>query len=649
MEQKLFPFEDAEVITINMIEKRLHEDMMSRKLRRFPLVWNENLFHRLPDENFEFTSENYGFRNWQSTGVKNHKVEKIDIFNMNDIQYYRYSPLFPKCVKNNIIHNILQLHYGHLWLCGGKMVDVLNKCSYGNTDFDFFFVDVEEKEVSKMIEKSLLFLREQFKSESQLKIVVLRNDVTVSVEIIKMEDDVRGKNTYPNLYLNLQFILRIYPRIDLVLGGFDMTCAAIGTNGVEICATRMAAWQIRYQLNIIDVSRASTSFETRIMKYMHSKYRITIFPGFKEINYDYENPHEKIENEIKRLKLIKYKNNIEFNDNKQIVSSSNLPFLQKIITILYHNVTPPIAVDLEKFIWKALDGYEKHLDSPDDIGMNHELYYSLPHKIIPFTERIKLLYDGINGIIRLRIINKKKIKWRGITKDQWTEKHCKQMSDYCDTEVIYPQIYEQNVTSFIHDHRFAKSVHVLNLSDSNVSISEFWNSCLTDPQFGDVEFEWNKKLKEILNNYEQPKYSEDELGFPNHPMYKFSEFHRLKKAYKALGPNGNFGGSMIKLATNGIIENLYQTIQENMEKRRKELLSFNIITKNPGRQWTSSFNPKIVSPLEWIKIPYDVIQIGISKEVETCLRLFRLRNTYFAEMPKDLFNMLLKYIVNVKY
>ncbi len=78
-------------------------------------------------------------------------------------------------------------------------------------------------------------------------------------------------------YDKIQFIHRVYPNAASVLGGFDLTPCMVAYDGYRILALEIGAWSALGRINIVDISRRSTSFEHRLQKY--SRYCKTIFPG----------------------------------------------------------------------------------------------------------------------------------------------------------------------------------------------------------------------------------------------------------------------------------------------------------------------------------------------------------------------------------
>lgn len=69
------------------------------------------------------------------------------------------------------------------------------------------------------------------------------------------------------------------------------------------------------------------------------------------------------------------------------------------------------------------------------------------------------------------------------------------------------------------------------------------------------------------------------------------------------------------------------------------------ITKNPGRQWTSSINPIIEDPREWYGDKYKSFRI-FDEKIETTLRcIYKFSDTLLKRFPKNLFRLLMIYIV----
>ena len=83
----------------------------------------------------------------------------------------------------------------------------------------------------------------------------------------------------------------------------------------------------------------------------------------------------------------------------------------------------------------------------------------------------------------------------------------------------------------------------------------------------------------------------------------------------------------------------------NLEIVREKLKGITWITKNPGRQWTSSINPAIVDPEEFYGTYYTYFNIGIEPNVESLIRLARTKkgNVWYM-MPKGVLGIIFKFV-----
>ena len=84
--------------------------------------------------------------------------------------------------------------------------------------------------------------------------------------------------------VKFQFILRLYPSIAHILGGFDISISQVAYDGSCYWATKLGAWSIARQCVLVDVTRASPSFAYRIEKYRG--LADIIFVGVKQSAYN---------------------------------------------------------------------------------------------------------------------------------------------------------------------------------------------------------------------------------------------------------------------------------------------------------------------------------------------------------------------------
>ena len=88
---------------------------------------------------------------------------------------------------------------------------------------------------------------------------------------------------------------------------------------------------------------------------------------------------------------------------------------------------------------------------------------------------------------------------------------------------------------------------------------------------------------------------------------------------------------------------------EHLRSVKDLLARTNWITQDPGRQWTSSINPVVGNVKEYYG-PRCIapLQIGISPEIETLLRLARRSpGSEFSKLSRDLFDTILENVARI--
>ena len=181
---------------------------------------------------------------------------------------------FPNLTKVNTLidkhfpctREMLAKYAGNLFLCGGAVCHALHGgYSRSNMDADFFLVGIDEARATQILQGCIDFI-----SKSSYKASIIRNVNTTTVFARTSSNESRGK---------YQFIHRIYERLDLVIGGFDLHYSAVAFDGQNIFFTPAAYFSHCTQTMILDVARRSPSFESRIEKYQ-GRYGLTIIvPG----------------------------------------------------------------------------------------------------------------------------------------------------------------------------------------------------------------------------------------------------------------------------------------------------------------------------------------------------------------------------------
>ena len=156
-------------------------------------------------------------------------------------------------------------------LAGGAVrTHVQGKRNHG--DWDFFYVG-SVSEADATLEKAVKYVFEH--SVSKYNLVSRSKYVTTARCIFPGTDE-----------LKLQFIHRVYSSVDEVLGGFDLAHSAFAFTGTDLCTTPLGLWCLANKVEIVNLSRRSTSYENRLRKYA-KRYELTLlYPGLDPATVD---------------------------------------------------------------------------------------------------------------------------------------------------------------------------------------------------------------------------------------------------------------------------------------------------------------------------------------------------------------------------
>ena len=161
-----------------------------------------------------------------------------------------------------LLDKILSLDRNHLMVAGGAVLGSLSGTDSG--DIDFFFVGLSPSEAGKLMERICEL------------ILVHAKDVTVTRGLYATTFVCARSSSY-------QFIHRLYHEPSVVLGGFDVPVCSVGWFQDCLVATPLAAWCIAQGHALVDLTRRSLSFESRLGKYCERGFRL-LFPGFKLVD-----------------------------------------------------------------------------------------------------------------------------------------------------------------------------------------------------------------------------------------------------------------------------------------------------------------------------------------------------------------------------
>jgi len=100
----------------------------------------------------------------------------------------------------------------------------------------------------------------------------VRNSVIAETTVIRTKHAITIVSEYPTRHV--QIVLRIYKSISEILTGFDVDCACVAYDGKQIYASPRAIGAFMCQINTIDLSRRSPSYENRLSKYSKRGFEV---------------------------------------------------------------------------------------------------------------------------------------------------------------------------------------------------------------------------------------------------------------------------------------------------------------------------------------------------------------------------------------
>ncbi|GAP82928.2 putative ankyrin repeat protein [Rosellinia necatrix] len=125
------------------------------------------------------------------------------------------------------------------------------------SDVDLFLYGLNEEEAVQKIKDIETRIRDAILSE--VTVVRTKNAITIS-------------NTLPAISRHI--VLRVYKSVSEILTGFDIDCSGAAYDGSQVYTTPRALASYITQINLIDLSRRSPSYENRLSKYSHRNFEV---------------------------------------------------------------------------------------------------------------------------------------------------------------------------------------------------------------------------------------------------------------------------------------------------------------------------------------------------------------------------------------
>jgi hypothetical protein len=586
----LFPFPPQNAVSLRKI---LTEDWIYRKRQRWPLV---------PLEDFKYY--------FSVVSANTNPIRDDDAFVVGSIDYRRLSTedakrtVMSKLTNWNaaeamsqsfiLLKPLFEKYKGKIAVCGGAVLRRL--LSLARSDCDIFFYGVSEQEATNILCDCIAII------VSQANQIAREDEPRWSIRIqhklyvtnVILFDSHGSEETY-------QFIHRVYPTLDSIIGGFDLGPSMLAFDGEHIFGTPLGAFCVAKQCVIVDTSRRSISFEQRIYKYCTFGFNV-IFPGITR---------------KQRETLPSFQQ-----------SPAN-PGARKREGQLFMRLIQKMGYDL------FLDDYSNHPSYSDAIYREGRFEFGF----------LKIISDGHQNksdrFVRPRPLY--------ATDEDLPRNLLFRYSDYADLKTV----------GYTFDNEAKVNGALLRTENlEGVSVSLHYDETV-NPTYEEAFRELIDLLSEPILEYDLDSYRARLYKYLYKREQKLGEKKRFNRSLRRETPLfAEFALKVRRLQddapdmvvdyVNSVVNFLVNRMKANAKKCQETLVGIKWMTQAVGVQWTSSINPIMKNSRDFYGEYYTPFWIGIPCEVETTLRLFRLRRgNYFYRLPKDVFNLLLSYILRV--
>ncbi|KLU87586.1 ankyrin repeat protein [Magnaporthiopsis poae ATCC 64411] len=111
----------------------------------------------------------------------------------------------------------------------------------------------------------------------------IKDSILTECTTVRTKHAITICSSYPTRHV--QIVLRIYTSISEILTGFDVDCSGAAYDGKQVYCTPRALQSFVTQINQIDLSRRSPSYENRLSKYSHRGFEV-YWPGLDRSRID---------------------------------------------------------------------------------------------------------------------------------------------------------------------------------------------------------------------------------------------------------------------------------------------------------------------------------------------------------------------------
>jgi hypothetical protein len=178
-----------------------------------------------------------------------------------------------KNIRSKLIDVLCKLDMTNVAIAGGSIICYLTGDRIEDVDMFFTAIDASlysMNHANKTILGNINYLREELYSLG-LGLIIRRTSNAITLIIAENHNDHK-----PNVILELQYILRIYNNVNEVLMGFDIDSCCFAYHDGKLITTKRGMFSLKYNVNCVDFTRLSPTYERRLVKYFERGFNIYI-------------------------------------------------------------------------------------------------------------------------------------------------------------------------------------------------------------------------------------------------------------------------------------------------------------------------------------------------------------------------------------
>lgn len=217
------------------------------------------------------------YRKYSDRSDNTEDMFKLDNINLDEKWLFEYPTVVSKdlkliCARSKEFRKVVREQYGylkgidynHIFIAGGFVSNII--CGLPVNDIDLFIHSMEIHDANNLVFDTINTIIDNIKKingNGKYTIINSSNSVTIIL----------------SNKMKIQIIYRLYRSKSEIIHGFDLGSSAVGFDGKHVYLTSLGKFAYEYKANVIDTTRRSTTYETRLIKYLKRGFNI-IMPEF---------------------------------------------------------------------------------------------------------------------------------------------------------------------------------------------------------------------------------------------------------------------------------------------------------------------------------------------------------------------------------